>query len=134
MNAADVLGLFVLLMKFGAILRIICGYEKPRQEFITTRQSFFKVALDHGLQIKQKNIPLTLKIMKALFFFLLLILFSNRKIQATPEDLKEYVICRYYDEKAEVMDRNEKMTKPEAPLREKRWKFHYKFKDGSSFI
>lgn len=77
-----------------------------------------------------------------------MILFSNRKIQTSDDYLKEYIMCQYYDEKAEMQDRNEgRMSEPGAsvcslPLTQRatslyppvQRKFHYKFNDGSSFI
>lgn len=77
-----------------------------------------------------------------------MILFSNRKIKITTEDLNEYIVRRYYDEKAEVQERHERRSaewllpacatpqglqaKPldSPPGR----KLHYKLNDGSSFL
>lgn len=112
---------------YGAIAIYYCLHQQTHSEEPLIAQITLKTAPNFWFGGSSKN-------NESPVFVLLTILFSNRKIQATPEDLKEYVICRYYDEKAEVMDRNERMSKPEAPLREKRQKFHYKFKDGSSFI
>lgn len=69
--------------------------------------------------------------------------FSNRKIKITTEDLNEYMVRRYYDEKAEVRERHERLlpacatppglqAKPlvSPPGR----KLHYKLNDGSSFL
>lgn len=76
-----------------------------------------------------------------------MILSSNRKIQTSDEYLKEYISCQYYDEKAEMQDRTERrselgasvggtpVTLRSVPLYPPvQRKFHYKFKDGSSFI
>lgn len=73
-----------------------------------------------------------------------MILFSNRKIKITIEDLNQYLVCHCYDEKAEVHRSSERRALPlgttAAVLRSKpvdlpaERKFHYKFSDGSSFI
>lgn len=73
-----------------------------------------------------------------------MILSSNRKIKITIADLNEYLVCQYYDEKAEVHRSSERRALPlgtmPALLRSKPVdlpagrKFHYKFNDGSSFI
>lgn len=77
-------------------------------------------------------------------YYLQMILFSNRKIKITFEDLNEYLVCHNYDEKAEVHRSSERRALPlgtmPAVLRSKPVdlpagrKFHYKFNDGSSFI
>lgn len=69
-------------------------------------------------------------------------------MQTSHDFLKEFISCQYYDEKADAPDRNEgrmselgaavsstPLSRRAAPLYPPvRRKFHYKFKDGSSFI
>lgn len=75
-----------------------------------------------------------------------MILFSNRNILTIDDYLKEHISCHYYEEKVEMQERNEGKTGEQGapgcsmtlrsslqyPLMQQ--KFHYEFKDGSSFI
>lgn len=75
-------------------------------------------------------------------------LFSHRKLKKSADFLKEFCVCQYYDEKTEFQERPEgrgsELGAPSSstPLNQRstplyppvRRKFHYKFKDGSSFL
>lgn len=88
------------------------------------------------------------KIVNSLFCLIANDSVFNRKIETSDDYLKEYINCQYYDEKAEMQDKNEgrmselgasvcstPLTLRATPLYPPvQRKFHYNFKDGSSFI